>query len=71
MLINRLHHPLLHNASRVWPMDVNIRSRLFILEPDTRPRRTSLRMLRIAEVRQKTQRFFIRKVLWSLFETLN
>ena len=71
MLINRLHHPLLHNAFRVWTMDINIRSRLLILEPDTRPGRTPFRMLRIAEMRQKAQRFFIRKVLRSLLESLN
>ncbi len=33
MLINGLHHPLLHNASRMWSMNVYIRSRLLILEP--------------------------------------
>lgn len=71
MLIYRLHHPLLHDASRMWPMNINIGSRLLILEPDARPRRAPLSMFSIAEMSKQAQRFFIRKVLGLFPESLN
>lgn len=71
MLVNSLHHPLLHDAFRMWAMNINIGSRRIILESHARSRRRAFSMFLIAEIRQKTQRFFIRKVLRFLLESLN
>ena len=71
MLINCFHHPLLHDASWVRTMNVDIGFRLLILESDTRTRCTSFRMLCITEMGQQTYRFFISKVLRFLLESLN
>lgn len=48
MLINRLHHPLLHDAARMWAVNVNIAAGSLILEANTRARRSTLLMFRIA-----------------------
>ena len=49
MLIDSLHHPFFHNATRVWAMNVDIRSRHFILESYARPRSSSFRIFLIAK----------------------
>ena len=70
MLIDRLHHPLLHDAARMWAVNVDIAASSLILEANTRARRSTFLMFRIAEIGQKAHRFFIREVLRSLLESL-
>ena len=63
MLINCLHHPLLHDTSRMRTVNVDISPGCLILESHTWARSRPLGVLMITKVCQKTKRFFIRKVL--------
>ena len=53
MLINCLHHPLFHDASRMRAVDVDISSGCLILESHARPRCRAFRVLMIAKVCQR------------------
>ena len=70
MLINCLHHPLLHDTSRMRTVNVDISPGCLILESHTWARSRPLGVLMITKVCQKTKRFFIRKVLRLLLEPL-
>ena len=70
MLINRLYHPLFHDAAWMWAVNVYIAICCLILEAYTRARRGTFLMFHVAEICQQTHRFFIRKVLWPLLESL-
>lgn len=62
MLMNRFHHPRLHDAARMWTMYVYVLSRLFILEANTGTGCCSFIMLGVTEAVEQGQTFFKGKV---------
>lgn len=70
MPIYRFYHPLLHYASRVRLVDINILPRFFIFEPNARAGCCALIVLIIAKDGKQLYCLFIGEVFWQFAKTI-